>query len=101
MSEAADRLAHYLAAVESCYWCGRPLLSPPVASHLDHVIPRALGGADTRDNLVCACTDCNLSKGAKLPWEWLPARPDLWAACRAAYEDRPPAPLVWYHVAGL
>ncbi len=27
--------------------------------HLDHVIPRSQGGADTADNLIVACASCN------------------------------------------
>lgn len=33
----------------------------------DHVIPRALGGEDTWENLVCACPACNARKGDRLP----------------------------------
>jgi hypothetical protein len=32
----------------------------------DHVIPVALGGATTADNLELLCADCNRSKGADL-----------------------------------
>jgi hypothetical protein len=35
--------------------------------HLDHVIPLALGGHHTRDNVRVACASCNLSKGARMP----------------------------------
>ena len=30
---------------------------------LDHVKPRSLGGEDKSNNIVCACHDCNQSKG--------------------------------------
>jgi 5-methylcytosine-specific restriction endonuclease McrA len=33
---------------------------------IDHVIPRSKGGKDTWNNLVCACTTCNVKKGNKL-----------------------------------
>ncbi|MCB2076876.1 MAG: HNH endonuclease, partial [Novosphingobium sp.] len=33
----------------------------------DHVIPRALGGQTTWDNVVAACSPCNLRKGGYLP----------------------------------
>lgn len=36
------------------------------ATTADHIIPRALGGADTLDNLQAACVPCNLLAGAKL-----------------------------------
>ncbi|TET46161.1 HNH endonuclease [candidate division TA06 bacterium] len=35
----------------------------------DHVIPRRLGGKDTWENLVCACTKCNNRKGDRSPNE--------------------------------
>lgn len=33
----------------------------------DHVIPRAHGGQTTWENIVAACSACNLKKGSKLP----------------------------------
>jgi 5-methylcytosine-specific restriction endonuclease McrA len=33
----------------------------------DHIVPRALGGEDTWENLVCACPDCNARKGSRMP----------------------------------
>jgi hypothetical protein len=32
---------------------------------VDHVLPRALGGSDTPDNLCAACYRCNEYRGAK------------------------------------
>ena len=34
---------------------------------VDHVIPRRVGGKDTWENLVCACTKCNNMKGDRTP----------------------------------
>ena len=42
--------------------------------HVDHFIPLARGGSNGPENLVLACPTCNCSKGAKLPWEWMPER---------------------------
>jgi len=42
-----------------CQYCGRTTSSLTA----DHVLPRALGGTDSWENLVCACTDCNSRKG--------------------------------------
>jgi hypothetical protein len=47
----------------ACRYCGRK--PPEVALHVDHLEPVTLGGADTIDNLVTACEDCNLGKGAR------------------------------------
>lgn len=45
-----------------CRYCGRKL--PASYLHIDHVVPVALGGSNHEKNLVTACRDCNLSKGA-------------------------------------
>lgn len=50
-----------------CYYCGCKLDK----YHIDHVIPLSRGGSDHPDNKVLACPSCNLSKGAKLPSEWV------------------------------
>lgn len=33
----------------------------------DHVVPRSLGGLTTWENVVAACSPCNLRKGSSLP----------------------------------
>src|SRR5574341_1128575 len=38
-----------------CQYCGKS----EVALTVDHVVPRARGGLDSWENLVCACIDCN------------------------------------------
>ena len=42
----------------------------------DHVIPRSKGGRTTWENIVAACSPCNLRKGGRLPKEAMmhPAR---------------------------
>lgn len=47
-----------------CRYCGRDATTAVL--HLDHIFPRAAGGADTEDNLVTACSDCNLGKSDRL-----------------------------------
>lgn len=34
---------------------------------VDHVIPKNKGGADTWENLVAACQECNNKKGQRTP----------------------------------
>lgn len=46
-----------------CQYCGAS--DGPMT--VDHVIPRALGGGDGWDNLVCACAVCNNKKGGRTP----------------------------------
>lgn len=38
-----------------------------IKSHVDHIMPLALGGSNGRRNLQILCEACNLSKGAKHP----------------------------------
>lgn len=37
---------------------------------VDHVVPLVKGGSNGPDNLVIACSTCNLRKNDKLPHEW-------------------------------
>ncbi|MDH3226191.1 MAG: HNH endonuclease [Thermoleophilia bacterium] len=47
-----------------CQYCGsRTRLT------VDHVVPSSRGGAGTWDNLVTACSSCNLRKADRLPTE--------------------------------
>jgi 5-methylcytosine-specific restriction endonuclease McrA len=52
-----------------CHLCGQGTRpgDPFVA---DHIIPRALGGPDTLDNLAPAHRSCNGRKSAKLAGHW-------------------------------
>ena len=36
--------------------------------HVDHIIPRALGGADVEENLQLLCPRCNTRKGRRAGW---------------------------------
>ena len=48
----------------TCQYCGeREDLT------FDHVIPRSKGGQTTWENVVAACSPCNLAKGDRLPRE--------------------------------
>ncbi|MBL0927638.1 MAG: HNH endonuclease [Phycisphaerales bacterium] len=48
-----------------CQYCGRTF--PTSELSIDHVMPRAQGGGDTWENLVCACVKCNARKGGRTP----------------------------------
>ena len=50
-----------------CVCCDRPLGSN---YHLDHIMPLALGGTNTDDNVQLLRAECNLRKGAMHPDEW-------------------------------
>ncbi len=49
----------------TCQYCSRR--APRSELNLDHVIPRALGGRSTWDNVVCSCLHCNRKKGGRTP----------------------------------
>jgi 5-methylcytosine-specific restriction endonuclease McrA len=53
-----------------CRYCGD--VAGPF--HIDHIQPLRHGGSNLISNLVVACRECNLSKGAKLITEWQPRR---------------------------
>jgi len=36
----------------------------------EHIIPKSRGGVDSIDNMVQACQQCNIQKGARDPFEW-------------------------------
>lgn len=45
-----------------CQYCGKKF--PTSELSLDHIVPRSLGGKSTWENVVCACTACNVKKGS-------------------------------------
>lgn len=50
-----------------CQYCGNRYSTPNLS--LDHVMPKSRGGGDSWENIVCACLDCNVSKGGRTPQE--------------------------------
>ena len=48
-----------------CQYCNKRF--PTSELSLDHVIPRSTGGGATWENIVCACTQCNVKKGGRTP----------------------------------
>ncbi len=57
---AFTRFNLFLRDEFTCQYCG--------AKHdltFDHVLPRALGGVTSWENVVAACASCNLKKGSK------------------------------------
>lgn len=61
-----------------CSYCKRPTIlndrTPEFWTELDattdHVIPQALGGDNSRANVVLACRTCNQVKDDMLPAQW-------------------------------
>ena len=56
----AQRIRVLNRDAHTCYYCGIDN-----ATHVDHVVPKAMGGGDELDNLVAACASCNQRKGSK------------------------------------
>lgn len=50
-----------------CQYCGKTF--PTSELSIDHVLPRAQGGGDSWENLVCSCVKCNARKGGRTPDE--------------------------------
>jgi len=50
-----------------CQYCGKRY--PTNELSLDHVVPSSMGGKSVWENVVCACTDCNVKKGGRTPKE--------------------------------
>ena len=72
----------------TCQYCGaRP---PRRELTLDHVMPRHRGGRTSWENIVTACSSCNLRKGgrtpeeADMPLEIIPFRPRWMPPTRTA-----------------
>ena len=52
-----------------CVYCGKSAMEGAylsVAFHADHFYPRNEGGMDVDDNLVTACSDCNIGKSDRV-----------------------------------
>lgn len=65
---AEDVRAIYAQQGGRCWWCG---VSVGDDYHIDHRIPLVKGGSNDANNIVIACPSCNLSKGGKMPHEWI------------------------------
>jgi hypothetical protein len=70
----------------TCRYCGRQ--SDTVALHIDHILPVVEGGTNDESNLITACADCNLGKGAKVPEFQQPTEADRLRASQEMHEQR-------------
>lgn len=62
----------FLRSGGCCHYCGTPL-KVDGEWHVEHQLPKALGGADDAINLVASCTPCNLRKGPLSALEFVAA----------------------------
>lgn len=59
----------YNRANGRCQLCGRKILYEEMT--VDHIVPLAMNGSNSDDNLQCACKSCNAQKAAYLPEEFI------------------------------
>ena len=52
-----------------CLYCGIKIELDEM--HADHFIPLVKGGSNLRENIVCSCASCNLSKHDKMPEDFI------------------------------
>ncbi len=64
---AQDVQTQYERQRGKCYYCKTKVGKK---YHVDHIIPLARGGSNGPENIVIACSTCNLSKCDRLPREW-------------------------------
>jgi len=71
----------------SCQYCGDRFIAEDLT--FDHVIPRSRGGRTTWENVVTACSPCNLVKGNKMPKHagMLPLRAPARPTCHTLQEN--------------
>lgn len=53
-----------------CAYCGRDAAESGAHLHLDHLTPKAAGGADDPRNLVSACRRCNSARQNMTLAQW-------------------------------
>jgi hypothetical protein len=52
-----------------CAYCDKQLSERDAT--IDHIVPKHKGGHSTRNNLACACTNCNRAKGSQPVFEYM------------------------------
>ncbi len=64
LSKRLGRVARQIKARDggACVYCGATAETSGAHLHLDHLTPRAHGGADVASNLVLACRACNSAR---------------------------------------
>lgn len=81
---AADVKAQLELQKGLCLYCGEPLNGE---YHVDHFIPLSRGGNNWPENIVLACSGCNIRKHNQLPWEFMSdvfIEPENWAELMAS-----------------
>lgn len=68
MSAVPERIARLVAerAGHRCEYCRMHQSLQGATFHIEHILPRSLGGTDSADNLALACPSCNLHKSNRI-----------------------------------
>ena len=69
-----DSVIEKLLTRKRCFYCNRVLNGN---GHLEHMFPLSKEGVHHIDNLVMACSHCNLTKNAINPYEWVEVNKDM------------------------
>ncbi len=73
VTERSGRLKYELFKAQSgeCLYCQQPMNETELGSYrIEHIVPRAQGGADAMVNYVLAHEKCNDAKGKQTPFQW-------------------------------
>jgi hypothetical protein len=52
-------------ALDRCEYCRMHQALQGATFHIEHILPKSVGGNDAPENLALACPSCNLSKSAR------------------------------------
>ena len=63
--DAATRRFVWARAKSRCEYCRLAQSGQAATFHIDHIVPRAVGGRTTSENLALACVTCSLRKGRR------------------------------------
>ena len=55
-------------STNTCYYCKKRIAFKNLT--MDHLVPLAMGGRSTKDNLVPSCKSCNNKKKSMMPIQW-------------------------------
>lgn len=72
LSKRLGKVASQIRARDNhrCAYCGRTETESGAKLHLDHLTPKADGGADVATNLLVACRRCNSARQALSLEDW-------------------------------
>jgi 5-methylcytosine-specific restriction endonuclease McrA len=93
LSKRLGKVARAIKARDgfACVYCGGTEASTGAHLHLDHLTPKAQGGADVATNLVLACRSCNSARQDTTLSAWARGKSFTAASIRAQARRALPA----------